>query len=225
MTARLTPERYLEVIEQEGERLLMTAEAALDQPVPTCPGWTVDDLVFHVGVVYSHKIAVLQQGTRPVEWELPPDDATPADDVAWGHARLHALVTELRARPATDRAWTFHAPDQSVGFWLRRMAHETVVHRADAEAALGPIAPIDEDVALDGIDEFVSVMLTSDGPAAAVSVTGASVEFSSLGVRVSGSASDLLLWLWGRVPDSAVVIGGSTAAAASLRGVLQGAGQ
>jgi hypothetical protein len=54
------------------------------------------------------------------------------------------------------------SPDQTVGFWARRMALETVVHRVDAEQARGAVAPVDAALATDGIDEILVIMLAGD---------------------------------------------------------------
>lgn len=225
---RLTPERYLDLLRVEGERLLVVAQDAMDRPVPTCDGWTVDDVVFHVGGVYAHKVAAVRLGRQPVEgeWVVPADDSTAADDVAWCHGMLHAVVSELAHRPPDQRAWTWWAPDQTVGFWQRRMANETAVHRVDVESALGMVTPIDSDLARDGIDEYASVILPGAGiKAAEVEVVGdrVTVHFDAIDVR--GGACDVLLWLWGRLPDEAVTSTGSAEQLADLRTVLTEGGQ
>jgi uncharacterized protein (TIGR03083 family) len=230
MTAgRLSPTRYLELLHSEGERLLVAAENAMDRPVPACEGWTVDDVVFHVGGVYAHKIAALRLGRRPLEgeWDMPSDEATPGDDLVWCHVMLHAIANELAHRPPEQAAWTWWAPDQTVGFWQRRMANETAVHRADVESAVGPITPIDSDLALDGIDELVTVHLPSEAVelSPVVDVVGSAVSVRFADVEVSGDPSDVLLWLWGRLGDDSVVIKGAEAQIASVKAALRAATQ
>ena len=68
-----------------------------------------------------------------------------------------ALTAEFAARSPESPAFTWYGPDQTVGFWIRRMAQETVIHRVDAElgAGVASIAPIPADLAHDGIDEFL----------------------------------------------------------------------
>src|SRR5216683_667649 len=57
-------------------------------------------------------------------------------------------------------ARTWHEPDQTVSFWIRRMAQETVIHRIDAQLAAGvPPAPVPEDLAVDGVDEVLRLFL------------------------------------------------------------------
>src|SRR6266571_998651 len=70
------------------------------------------------------------------------------------------LRAEFAARRPADPAGTWYAPDQTVGFWIRRMAQETVIHRIDAELGTGqPVAPVPADLAVDGIDELLKVFV------------------------------------------------------------------
>jgi hypothetical protein len=119
------------------------------------------------------------------------------------------LAAEFAARPATASSYTWYEPDQTVGFWVRRMAQETVVHRVDAELGAGvPIAPIPADLALDGIDELLVAFIAYGsqawaeefegilGPAAGSEVrVGAGdrawrVEISADGVTVTDASGD-----------------------------------
>lgn len=140
------------------ERLREVAGKDLGVSVPSCPGWLVADLVRHVAVVYLHKVEVMRQGRVPEPW--PPDGVEGAEplpllDDAW--ARLWA---EFAGREATTPTYTWYEPDQTVGFWLRRMAQETVIHRIDAELALGSaVQAIPAELALDGVDEVLVVFL------------------------------------------------------------------
>jgi uncharacterized protein (TIGR03083 family) len=220
---RLTAARYLDLLHQEGERLLLAAEDAMDLPVPACPGWVVRDVVEHVGMVYGHKIAALELGRQPEpgEWQGPDPDS---DDVQWCHGLLHRLAADLARLSAQEPAWTWWEPDQTAGFWQRRMAQETAVHRADVESATGPITPIDADLAVDGVDELLRVMLADAGirDVTGPDVHGDRVRVTVAGTSVTGGASDLLLWLWGRAPAGAIEVTGDEAA---LRGLLRSATQ
>ncbi len=71
-----------------------------------------------------------------------------------------ALTEQFAARRPEEHAFTWYGPDQSVGFWIRRMAQETVIHRVDAELAAGSqIAAIPADLAADGIDELLVIFV------------------------------------------------------------------
>lgn len=148
-------QRFLECLDADFTRLRDVVEGALDAPVPTCPGWTGTDLARHVAEVYLHKTETMRQGKWPAPWppELP-DTLTALDDA------YRALVGEFTARDMSDPSLTWYGPDQTVGFWLRRMAHETVIHRLDAELAAGvDHDPIPADLAVDGIDELLVCFL------------------------------------------------------------------
>ncbi|MFC4950856.1 maleylpyruvate isomerase family mycothiol-dependent enzyme [Pseudonocardia sp. GCM10023141] len=132
-------------------RLLAAAIAAArpDEPVSSCPGWTVADLAAHVTTVYRHKTESMRRGENPRPWP-PPGGVGTLDDA------FAELIGEFAARPAEQPTVTWFTPDQTVGFWIRRMAHETAVHRVDAELGADfPITPVDEELALDGIDELL----------------------------------------------------------------------
>ncbi|MFH9675008.1 maleylpyruvate isomerase family mycothiol-dependent enzyme [Streptomyces sp. NPDC017405] len=150
---------FIEILDREGRSLAAAAAAAgPDAQVPVCPEWQVRDLVRHVGLVHRWATALVAEradARRP--FGDPP--ALDGDElVDWyrdGHRRL---VDTLAAAPADLECWTFlPAPSPSpLAFWARRQAHETTVHRYDAELARGgapsPIAP---DFAVDGIDELL----------------------------------------------------------------------
>src|SRR5690349_10947392 len=102
----------------------LTAVATdLTATVPSCPGWTVEDLIRHVAEVYLHKGECMRLGHTPANW--PPDlSAEPALDSL---ARSYTdLTTEFDARSPESPSYTWCDPDQTVGFWIRRMAQETV---------------------------------------------------------------------------------------------------
>jgi uncharacterized protein (TIGR03083 family) len=136
-------------------RLLHSAVAATDAdaPVPDCPGWTVAELAGHVAELYRHKAACIRLGEFPRPWPPQRPDVTPAEDLDSAYAEL---AEQLDSHQPSDHAATWHGPDQTVGFWIRRMAQETVIHRVDAERAAGrDVSVIAEDLALDGIDEIL----------------------------------------------------------------------
>jgi uncharacterized protein (TIGR03083 family) len=220
---RLSAARYLDLLHEEGERLLLSAEGAMDRPVRDCPGWTVRDVVDHVGMVYGHKVAALELGRRPEpgEWQGPPPGS---DEVAWCHGLLHRLAADLARLAPDQRAWTWWEPEQTVAFWQRRMALETAVHRVDVESATREPAPVAPDLALDGIDEVLAVMLADIGveEVSGPVVEGDRVSVSVAGTSASAGASDLLLWLWGRSPAGTVEVVGDEA---GLRELLRAATQ
>jgi len=158
MTTRLAPPRYLELIDADATRLLAVA-GDLDAPVPSCSGWTVRQLVEHLAQVYQHKIACTRLNKQPENWPPPIPAGDPREWLAASRAELLELLLD-RGPEAPSATWW--PEDQTVGFWYRRMAQETAVHRVDAELAAGDITPVATDLAVDGIDEVLMIMLEGD---------------------------------------------------------------
>lgn len=150
--------RFRECLAADHDRLRAVASTDLDAAVRTCPGWSVADLTRHVGQVYLHKVAAIREGTEPEQW--PPPGTEQAEPIALLDRAYTELVGEFTARRPEDTAGTWYTPDQTVGFWIRRMAQETVIHRIDAELGTGrPVAPVPDDLALDGIGELLEVFV------------------------------------------------------------------
>jgi uncharacterized protein (TIGR03083 family) len=130
------------------------AAGPVDAPVPTCPDWTVTDLVRHVGEFTSFWTHVLCEGTqrpKPPYPPMPPDDLT-----GWYEGLAASLLAELEATPPDTVTWSWAPGHQTARFTARRVAHELTIHRVDMEAArrTGP-APIEPAVAADGIEEMI----------------------------------------------------------------------
>ncbi|MFD7059069.1 maleylpyruvate isomerase family mycothiol-dependent enzyme [Streptomyces sp. NPDC059906] len=148
---------YVETLDREGALLAAAAEAAgSDAEVPTCPGWRVRDLLRHTGMVHRWATAFVAEGhTGPRRADDPPA-LDGARLVSWfrdGHARL---VDTLTGAAPGVRCWQFLPAPSPLAFWARRQAHETTVHRLDAESARGGEATgIGVDFAVDGIDELL----------------------------------------------------------------------
>ncbi|MGH9091252.1 MAG: maleylpyruvate isomerase family mycothiol-dependent enzyme [Acidimicrobiales bacterium] len=124
-------------------------------PVPTCPGWDLRSLALHLGGVHRWAEGlVLAQATA----RRPRDRAAGepgAPDRAWILEGGETLLATLRAARPDAPMWSWGA-DQHVRFWSRRMLHETVVHRVDAELVGGREPVVPAAVAADGIDELLA---------------------------------------------------------------------
>jgi uncharacterized protein (TIGR03083 family) len=150
--------RFLECLETDYLRMRMVVPGHLDDPVPTCPGWSVADLTRHVAQVHLHVVEMIQHGQLPEVW--PPTGFAEADPLGLLDRGYRELTAEFARHNPGDACKTWYGPDQTVGFWIRRMAQETVIHRIDAEfGARALIAPVPDDLAVDGIDELLKVML------------------------------------------------------------------
>jgi uncharacterized protein (TIGR03083 family) len=214
----------------DGKALADAADGHFDQKVGTCPDWTVRQLVGHVGQVHAWVCAAVAAGGQRVSRrdipEPPEDDAA---RLAWYRTGLDRLVKALAVDPETP-AWTFspNAPD-NVGWWQRRQALEMAIHRWDAQSAAGatPAAPIDAELAVDGIDELLEEFLprvlsspveglkgtfhlhATDTPGEwwldfAAADLATRREHAKADTAVRGPASGLYLWLWNRqTPEEA----------------------
>ena len=150
--------RFLDCLAADFARLRAVAPIDLTAAVPTCPGWTVADLTRHVGQVYLHKTLAMRQGAEPDPW--PPRELADSEPLALLDRAYAGLTAEFATRKPADPAGSWYSPDQTVGFWIRRMAQETVIHRIDAELGTGqPVAPVPADLAVDGIDELLKVFV------------------------------------------------------------------
>ncbi|MBV8161609.1 MAG: maleylpyruvate isomerase family mycothiol-dependent enzyme [Acidimicrobiia bacterium] len=149
---------HVEAVERETgafAKALMLGDG--DARVPTCPDWTLRDLAVHVGQVMGFWTHLLCEGTGR---QKPQFDEQPGPAAGlWFVQIAGCLVSELKAATAETKVWTWNPADQSAGFAARRMAHETAVHRFDAQMAVGQPAPIEPPaLAADGIEEiFVMV--------------------------------------------------------------------
>lgn len=233
--------RYVELLRADAGRLIDVASHGLDAPVPACPGWTVDDVVRHVSLVYLHKIECMRLRAAPDPW---PPDLSHREPITLMEGALAELVDELEHRGPAAPSYTWHEPDQTVGFWYRRMAQETAMHRVDVEQAHEAITPIDAELATDGIDEVLAIMLAGDWSDEPVDdAAGRSVRVDAGGrtwrigldrtevtceagaqqpvdATVAGEPSDMLLWLWGRAPTDRIAVSGDEKPASALRARL-----
>jgi uncharacterized protein (TIGR03083 family) len=240
---------YLDHLARDSERLADAAtEAGNAAPVPTCPGWLVGDLLVHMVRGDTWARTIVERGAQGITARVATDDsdALPEGGALVERFRSSAasLVATLGAVDADTPTWTFSSADRSAAFWRRRRAHETAVHRFDAESAVGESAPINAQLAVDGIDEFFGVFLPKLGqPLAAVGdftfhvhctdVEGewlltqrdgevvVTDEHAKGDVAARGRASDLVLLLWGRVPAGALEVHGDAELLAQIGDALR----
>jgi uncharacterized protein (TIGR03083 family) len=229
-------EQYIAALRSEGALFAEALDLGwFDDAVPTCPGWTVRELTRHTGGIHrwaatyvgEARREVVQEDLEEISGGWPPDDAL----VEWfvdGHA---ALVDTLVAAPKDLDCLAFLPAPSPRLMWARRQAHETAIHRADAEAARGEISPCPPDFAADGIDELLTgylgrpgkgprrdppyrlrVQADDLGVAWSMSIRPDSFEVErdrrSPDVTVSGSASALYLFLWNRLEASELEVEG-----------------
>jgi len=240
--------RYLDHIRDDGDLVAAIAPRGLHLPVPLCPGWDVREVVAHLATVYDHKVTAMRLGRRPVDGEWVTEEPFGKDTVEWFEDEHAKLLAELVAHVPTFPAWSWWEPDQTVGFWYRRMALETVVHRVDVETQFGQRSPIDEALAVDGIDEVLTLMLGGEDEAAvevpgtgAVNIVSGGATWSvrlddartvvepgaaaSPDAELSGDPGELFLYLWGRASIDALTRTGDESRIALMRARLAAATQ
>ncbi|MFF9815531.1 maleylpyruvate isomerase family mycothiol-dependent enzyme [Streptomyces sp. NPDC014006] len=224
---------FVDILRREGALLAASAEeAGPEAKVPTCPDWQVRDLLRHTGAVHRWAARFVAEGItepRPIDTEPELDGG---ELLRWYRDSHRNLVDTLAAAPADAPAWTFlPVPVASaLTFWARRQAHETAIHRYDAESARGGTpTPIGTRFAADGIDELLRgfharpksrvrteeprvlrVRATDTDDAVwtvrlsaepPVAVRGDSGEAET---ELAGGAEQLYLALWNRVPVPSV---------------------
>jgi uncharacterized protein (TIGR03083 family) len=157
--ARLDQATYLRYLHDESQRF-RDVLAACDPgaPVPSCPDWHAADLLWHLGEVqHFWTWVVVNRPKDPEEYDQPERPGDHAGLLSFYDEQHVALVDALRSAEPTDEAWTW-SQDHTVGFVLRRQAHEALIHRRDAELAAGTVTPFPADLAADGVDEVLDVM-------------------------------------------------------------------
>lgn len=218
---------YLSSIRADADALLAALDRGpLDASVPSCPDWNLAQLAAHVGRVHGWATLAASTGAQPAGPPKSPDD--PLAIKAFYREKADALLATLAALDPDTPCWNFSGKEQVAGWWRRRQAHETAIHRWDAESAIGDPNPIPAELAVDGVDEFLTVLAplrlnSKDGIDIGGSIhlhaTDAEGEWTihtddgiyrvtkSHGkgdVAVRGPASSLMLLVWNRVhPDEA----------------------
>ena len=162
-------ELWLAAMRADGPAMRAALEQAAIAPdglataVPSRAGWSVLDLVHHVGTEYAAVRSHVSRGvtSRP---ETPADPAaedlpTGAAAVQWWADEYEQLVAVLQSVDPGLPAWNWAPRRKEASFWHRRMAHLTAVHRWDAQTAVGLVEPIDAKLAADGVGEVLDTLL------------------------------------------------------------------
>jgi len=221
---------YLENLERSGSALLEYARSAgADAEVPSCPDWSVERLVTHQSNVHrwAAEIVGSSRAQPPSAEECDALFARP-DDLnlfRWYELGLGRIIEVLEGAPPSLDCWTFLASVSPLAFWTRRQAHETSIHMADAALAAGGAPTFDPGFAEDGLDELLLGFYGASGTRMA-GEPELTLSFHALdadrrwtiirnqegvvvtstldaGCLVSGSASDLYLFAWNRLGDTA----------------------
>jgi uncharacterized protein (TIGR03083 family) len=225
-------------------RTAVASASGLEPPVPTCPEWTLFDLVEHLGQVHRFWATVVDAGPA----DAPPPEAAAADLeaaprepealLAWSAESTRLLLDALRAAGPDRGCWTWWGDSQSPqtsGAVARHQVQEATVHTYDAQVTVGTAEPLPDDAALDGVDEFLTTCCEgtepwpheagvidfqiAEGPSWRVSLSDdgsrttrlpepGTAPATAATVSARGTAAELVLALYGRVPIDSLQIEG-----------------
>ncbi len=224
--------RFLEIVADHG----------FDHPVPSCPGWNLGDLAWHLGNVWNRWGRIVSEGITTLEGvQAIGTPIRPADDLLldWVTSAHTSMFSALARTSDDTEVWTWTGSNQPEIWVERRMTQETAVHRWDAANAVGIPYDIPAAVAADGIDEFLMWFAARRVSEHAAPVGGsvhlhctdaragtgewlvtrldeAGIEFTREHAKgdaaVRGRANDLLLWLWRRDAGAVEIIGDAAVA-------------
>ena len=245
-----TKDFWLAALRTDGTAFRAAASGdVLSTPVPSCPEWTVEDLVRHLGAVYRYVRSHVSRGviTPPDQRVVLSDVPHGADALTWWDDQFQQLLALLDALDPETPAYNWAPQSKKVAFWHRRMAHETAVHRWDAQFALGRGEPVEAKLAADGVSEVLDTWLPAGRRQGPVDRTGV-VQLYAVDVEqhwfvrlrgegialldtdtlldtddpharvlAQGTASDLLLALYGRVLFDVLDVSGDAGLLESLR--------
>jgi uncharacterized protein (TIGR03083 family) len=208
---QISTDRLLAEIEASAEDMAgIIGHGDPDLPVPSCPDWTLRQLGTHLGRVHRWAAEIVSSRTaEAIPMKAVPDGIPPADPAGqadWLLAGAQRLTETIRAA-GTDQVWAFGSLAPAT-FWARRQAHETMVHRADAEQTAGLPVVLDPELAADAVDEWLTIMAgprygRPDARATALP-PGASLHVIAIVRDQKGTGSGQ--WLIKRVGDSVEVL-------------------
>jgi uncharacterized protein (TIGR03083 family) len=212
--------RRVELIATDSRALAAAGERDLTARITFCPDWSMADLVRHVLQVHRSWCRIVEQGLTEPDWSedpLPGDGDLVAEFL--GNAERFAEV--LGRTDPEQPCWTW-GPEQNAGFVQRFQVQEASLHRWDAQEALGPPDPIATDGAADSLVQLEGIMplfapdatagytlLATDAP---VDVTLRPSDDAEIVGSLRGTASDLLLAYWQRIPVESLEVTGDAAA-------------
>lgn len=176
---------YIDHVESEGHALGAAAKTAgFDAAVPTCPGWTVTELLRHISYVHQWATRYVRDALTEMQPNVPEAEIISTGPsghelLASYESGLTELVRALRNAPSDLACWSFMRDGSPLDQWARRQAHETTIHRADAElSAHLDVTGVTKPFALDGIEELLGGFWSRELP---------DERRTTIGIRVDGT--------------------------------------
>jgi uncharacterized protein (TIGR03083 family) len=225
---------YLKALRRETDALVAVARFGLGAAVPSCPGWQVGDVVAHVGQAMNWMSELVETKAQAPLWSQPNDhgfDWHAPGSLDWFVESRDRFLAVTEAADPEEPVWSW-AGDNRVLFWLRLEAMEAAIHRWDAQGARREREDIDPALAADAVDATIRWFLPvrrrrstlpdrgeryhfdqTDGSgrwlvrfADGTVMSGRGSEEAD--ATATGTASDILLFIWGRMPVSALRVSG-----------------
>ncbi|MET9022203.1 maleylpyruvate isomerase family mycothiol-dependent enzyme [Actinopolymorpha sp. NPDC004070] len=226
------PPAYAAFIRAEAARLLAAYQTGpATARVPSCPEWSLADLVAHTGRVHRWAARIVRTGEFPGGGSSTVPAPVGPELGPWYAESVEVLLDQLAATDPARPTWAF-GDGGTAEFWSRRQTHEVCIHRADAELAIGVRPVVDPGLAADGVGEVVEVMMPRserfgphrlvapvlltytdhpdrwlvsppaepDGVPVGIGPALTDTEVAAATATVAGTAGDLLLALWRRLP-------------------------
>ncbi|MDG4833626.1 maleylpyruvate isomerase N-terminal domain-containing protein [Solwaraspora sp. WMMD1047] len=245
-----TKDFWISALRAEGPAFAdAVSQAPPDTPILSCPEWTMTDLVHHLGSVYGWVRGVLDRDDTepPAPRSQPTDLPTGTAALDWWRTEFDALMAALESVDPEATRWNWAPQPNKAIFWHRRMAHETAIHRWDAQMATAAGGPVEMKLAIDGVSEVLDTWLPGGrrlsreplhgvvqlvaadagqewylrlrGEGIALLDTDTILDDDDHHARVhaTGTASDLLLALWGRIGFDVLDVTGDATLLAGLR--------
>jgi len=239
VTEPLEHDVLLGLIADRAQALRTAAAAAPDlgATVPTCPDWTLHDLVQHVGTSHRRWATTVAAGPADAPPELPPVTAPQElhELLVWSSASTAMLLDALATAGPDRGCWTWwdrSTSPQTSGAVARHQVQHVTVHAYDAQLTAGAPEPLPTQAALDGVEEFLSTSCAGTyawphapasvdyrtregrgwrlalGPERVTSTRLTGDEAEPAGTGLLATASETVLFLYGRVPASALEVTG-----------------
>jgi uncharacterized protein (TIGR03083 family) len=228
------------IVEESASLFEAVRRGPLDARVPGCPEWSLAQLSAHIGFVqrWATFIVINSRPPKRDEFEaaglMRPED--PEHAAGFFEEATQPLVAALTGADVDAPCWNFTGINQTAGFWRRRQALEVAFHRWDAEAAAGIPSPMRAEIAVDVVDEFITMLVpravgqdTFDASALVgdvhvhctdvegewtFQIVDGKVEITSghgkAAAAIRGTASDLALFLYHRTPVGTIEQFGDT---------------
>jgi uncharacterized protein (TIGR03083 family) len=187
--------------------------------VPSCPEWTLLDLVIHVGQVQEFWSNNIREANADARWSreltMPESDG---DASTWMRNRTKSLIDAINFTSDDAPCWTWWKEPRTAKAVSRHQVQEAEVHRWDAELTIGQPKPLPLEIAIDGLTEYLFVHRFAIEDLKLPHIQFEATDtvgnwhinaISDPAVTARGTASDLALFLNGRLSTESLTIKGN----------------